>query len=46
MAETASHLKRDGRASKSAHGVIESADFKQLVKKRWSVSMILLTCSS
>jgi uncharacterized membrane protein (DUF485 family) len=42
MAETASHLKRDGRASKSAHEVIESADFKRLVKKRWSVSMILL----
>ena len=43
MAETASHLKRDARATKSAHEVIESADFKQLVKKRWSVSMILLT---
>ncbi|HSD21747.1 MAG TPA: DUF485 domain-containing protein [Anaeromyxobacter sp.] len=42
MAETASHLKRDGRASKSAHEVIESSDFKRLVKKRWSVSMILL----
>jgi uncharacterized membrane protein (DUF485 family) len=42
MAETASHLKRDSRASKSAHEVIESSDFKQLVKKRWSVSMILL----
>ncbi len=42
MAETASHLKRDGRASKSAHEVIESADFKELVKKRWTVSMILL----
>ena len=43
MAETASHLKRDSRATKSAHEVIESSDFKRLVKKRWSVSMILLT---
>lgn len=42
MAETASHLKREGRAHKSAQEVIASDDFKKLVKKRWSVSMILL----
>jgi uncharacterized membrane protein (DUF485 family) len=31
------------RIHKSAHDVIESADFKHLVAKRWKVSMILLT---
>jgi uncharacterized membrane protein (DUF485 family) len=41
MADSAVSLRRDNR-SKSAHEVIESSDFKRLVKKRWSVSMILL----
>lgn len=41
MADSAVSLRRDGRA-KSAHEVIESSDFKQLVKKRWTVSMVLL----
>jgi uncharacterized membrane protein (DUF485 family) len=31
------------RAHKSASEILESADFKALVKKRWSVSMVLLT---
>ena len=30
------------RSSKSAHEVIESNEFKRLVSKRWTVSMILL----
>lgn len=30
------------RSTKSAHEVIESADFKALVAKRWKVSMVLL----
>jgi uncharacterized membrane protein (DUF485 family) len=30
------------RGQKSAHEVIESADFKALVKKRWNVSLVLL----
>jgi uncharacterized membrane protein (DUF485 family) len=30
------------RGHKSASEVIESADFKALVKKRWSVSLVLL----
>lgn len=30
------------RGQKSAHEVIESADFKALVKKRWTVSLVLL----
>jgi uncharacterized membrane protein (DUF485 family) len=30
------------RSTKSAHEVIESADFKALVSKRWKVSMVLL----
>ncbi len=30
------------RIHKSAHEVIESADFKHLVAKRWSISMVLL----
>ncbi len=28
---------------KSAHEVIESADFKALVSKRWTLSMVLIT---
>ncbi len=31
-----------GRGQKSASEVIESADFKALVKKRWTVSLVLL----
>ena len=31
------------RIHKSAHEVIESADFKALVAKRWKVSLVLLT---
>ncbi len=31
------------RSTKSAHQVIESPQFKALVAKRWSVSMVLLT---
>ncbi len=42
MADSAVSLRRDTRNTKSAHEVIESSDFKRLVKKRWSVSMILL----
>jgi uncharacterized membrane protein (DUF485 family) len=30
------------RAHKSAHEVIESADFKRMVAKRWGVSLLLL----
>ncbi len=30
------------RSTKSAHEVVESADFKALVAKRWKVSMALL----
>ncbi len=32
----------DGRAGKSAQQLIESPDFKALVRKRWSVSFTLL----
>jgi uncharacterized membrane protein (DUF485 family) len=35
-------LKAERTAQKSAHEVIESAEFKALVSKRWSVSMVLL----
>jgi uncharacterized membrane protein (DUF485 family) len=34
--------KADRSAHKSAHEVIESSQFKALVAKRWSVSMVLL----
>jgi uncharacterized membrane protein (DUF485 family) len=34
--------KADRSTSKSAHEIIESADFKALVAKRWKVSMALL----
>lgn len=30
------------RSHKSAHEVLESSDFKALVKKRWTVSLVLL----
>jgi len=30
------------RAHKSVHEVIESADFKHMVNKRWTVSLVLL----
>ncbi len=30
------------RGHKSAHEVLESGDFKALVKKRWTVSLVLL----
>ena len=43
MAEPArSTSSKEMRAHKSAHEILESADFKALVKKRWSVSMTLL----
>ncbi len=45
MTETArpvSVAKGDGRNTKSVHELLESADFKALVAKRWSVSMTLL----
>jgi len=32
----------DNKPQKTAHEVLESADFKALVKKRWTVSMVLL----
>jgi uncharacterized membrane protein (DUF485 family) len=34
--------RQDARASKSAHEVLESPDFKRLVARRWRTSMILL----
>lgn len=34
--------KADKSSQKSAHEVIESPEFKALVTKRWSVSMVLL----
>ena len=34
---------RADRIHKSTHEVIESADFKALVAKRWKVSLVLLT---
>ena len=34
--------KADRSTSKTAHEIIESADFKALVAKRWKVSMALL----
>lgn len=43
MAEQArSSPSKDTRAHKSTHEILESADFKALVSKRWSVSMVLL----
>ncbi len=35
-------LKRDARPGKSASEIIESPDFKRLVSRRWTVSMVLL----
>ncbi len=35
-------IKSDGKGTKSVHELIESPDFKHLVKKRWSVSLVLL----
>jgi uncharacterized membrane protein (DUF485 family) len=34
--------KTDGRADKTAHEVISSPDFKALVRRRWTVSLVLL----
>jgi uncharacterized membrane protein (DUF485 family) len=44
MAETARPVPIAGqpRAHKSTHEMIESADFKHLVSKRWTVSLVLL----
>ncbi|ABC83468.1 DUF485 domain-containing protein [Anaeromyxobacter dehalogenans] len=43
MAEPArSGPSTDSRGNKSALQVLDSPDFKALVKKRWSVSMVLL----
>ncbi len=35
-------MKQEPRAHKSVHELLESHDFKQLVSKRWSVSLVLL----
>ncbi len=35
-------LKNEGRPGKSASEIIDSPDFKRLVSRRWSVSMVLL----
>ncbi len=35
-------LKRDARPGKSAAEIIESPEFKKLVSRRWTVSMVLL----
>jgi uncharacterized membrane protein (DUF485 family) len=43
MAEAARIAAKDARAHKSASEILESEDFKALVKKRWSVSLVLLT---
>jgi uncharacterized membrane protein (DUF485 family) len=43
MAEPArSSPSKEARSHRSAHEILESADFKALVKKRWSVSTALL----
>jgi len=42
MAEPARSSPSKERAHKSASQILESPDFKALVKKRWSVSMTLL----
>jgi uncharacterized membrane protein (DUF485 family) len=43
MANTAVRPVHKGEGpGKSAHEVVESAEFKALVSKRWSVSMVLL----
>jgi uncharacterized membrane protein (DUF485 family) len=36
------HTRPEGHAGKSAHEVIESADFKALVRTRWTVSAVML----
>ncbi len=41
-ARPVSIAKGEVRAHKSAHEIIESPDFKALVAKRWSVSIVLL----
>lgn len=43
MANPASSIgSAQARGHKSAHEIIESADFKALVKKRWALSLVLL----
>ncbi len=42
MADTARTVAKTETRHKSAHEVITSSDFKQLVSKRWSVSAVLL----
>jgi uncharacterized membrane protein (DUF485 family) len=42
MAEPARISPKETRAHKSAAEILESPDFKALVKKRWSISMMLL----
>jgi uncharacterized membrane protein (DUF485 family) len=42
MTNPAVSPRREDRAFKSAHEVIESADFKRIVKRRWTVSLVLL----
>ncbi|HTN51862.1 MAG TPA: DUF485 domain-containing protein [Anaeromyxobacter sp.] len=42
MAEAARSNLKEVRANKSAHELLESPDFKALVAKRWSVSLLLL----
>ncbi len=41
-ARNVASIKGEGRANKSVHELIESADFKHLVANRWSVSLVLL----
>lgn len=35
-------IQPEARAGKTAHEVIESPDFKALVRKRWTVSIVML----
>ncbi len=37
-----SPTRSEARAGRTAHEVIESPDFKALVRKRWTVSLVLL----
>jgi len=41
-ARNVSTIKGEARANKSAHELLESPDFKHLVSRRWSVSLVLL----
>ncbi|HUL59529.1 MAG TPA: DUF485 domain-containing protein [Anaeromyxobacteraceae bacterium] len=41
-ARNVSTIKGEPRAHKSVHELLESPDFKRLVSKRWSVSLVML----